>query len=124
MKRSNVPLIKHIPDFLEYCEVEKGLSPISTKNYHNFLKIFIKWLKIQKKINIRPHEITDKIIWDYRLFLSRKIDNHTRKFIKKTTQSYYLRALRILFNYFAQKDIQALPSSKINLPKLTDKDKK
>jgi len=124
MKRSNISINKQINDFLEYCEVEKGLSPITTHNYHNFLKTFTDWLKISKLSDIKPHQITDKHIWDYRLFLSRKKDISSHLYIKKTTQSYYLIALRALFNYFAQKDIEALPSNKINLPKLTESDKK
>lgn len=123
MKKSNISLINHINDFLAYCEVEKGLSPISTHNYHNFLKVFVNWLKENNLANKKPHEITDKHIWDYRLYLSRKKDDRGN-YIKKTTQNYYLIALRNLFNYFTQKDIEALNSEKINLPKLTEKDKK
>jgi len=123
MKKSNLPLIKHIPNFLDYCEVEKGLSPISTQNYHNFLKLFVNWLKDHDLVDIKPHELTTDHIWDYRLYLSRKQDNKGKR-IKKTTQSYYLRALRILLNYFADKDINTLPSEKVKLPKLTDQDKK
>jgi len=122
MKKSSLPLIKHVPDFLEYCEVEKGLSTMSSRNYYNFLKEFIDWLKDYKIHDIRPHELTDKHIWDYRLYLSRKKD-YKGVYLKKTTQSYYLRALRQLMNYFADKDIGAMPSEKIKLPKLTDKDK-
>ena len=122
MKKSNISLIKHIPDFLDYCEVEKGLSPISTRNYHNFLKVFVSWLKINDLTGIKPHELTSDHIWDYRLYLSRK--KNKGSYIKKTTQSYYLRALRILLNYFTDKDITSLPAEKIKLPKLTDKDKK
>lgn len=128
MKKSNLPLIKHINNFLEYCEVEKGLSPVTTHNYHNFLKTFIFWLKISKKQDIKPHQITEKDIWNYRLFLSRKKNKKKvstyQSYIKKTTQNYYLIALRNLFNFFAVRDIQALNVEKINLPKLTDKDKK
>ncbi len=122
MKNSNTPLIKHIPAFLDYCEVEKGLSPISTKNYHNFLKLFVNWLKDHSLIGLKPHELTSEHIWDYRLYLSRKQDDKGKR-IKKTTQSYYLISIRILLNYLADKDIIALPSDKIKLPKLTDKDK-
>lgn len=122
MAKSNIALIKHIPDFLEYCEVEKGLSPMSSRNYHNFLKVLIEWLKDNKLESLKPHELTDKHIWDYRLYLSRKADS-SGVYLKKTTQSYYLRALRQLMNYFADKDIDAMPSEKIKLPKLTDKDK-
>lgn len=123
MKTSNIPLIKHISDFLDYCEVEKGLSPISTLNYHNFLKIFIEWLRTNKLSHIRPHDLTPEHIWDYRLFLSRRRDEWGN-YLKKTTQNYYLIAIRNLLNYFADKDIISLPAEKVKLPKLTDKDKK
>lgn len=123
MKTSQITIKDHINGFLEYCEVEKGLSPISTRNYHNFLKMFEGWLKINNLEKLKPQELTDKHVWDYRLYLSRKQDNKG-KYIKKTTQNYYLIALRNLLAYFAVKDIQSLPSDKINLPKLTDKDKK
>jgi site-specific recombinase XerD len=122
MSKSNQTLIKHIPDFLEYCEVEKGLSPISSRNYHNFLKVFIVWLKDQGLSGLKPHELTDKHIWDFRLYLSHKKD-YKGLYLKKTTQSYYLRALRQLLNYFADKDIDVMSAEKIKLPKLTDKDK-
>jgi len=122
MKKSNTPIIKHINDFLEYCEIEKGLSPVSTHNYHNFLKKFISWTKDVGLEGIKPHEFDADLLWKYRVYLSRKKD-YRGNFIKKTTQSYYLRALRGLFNYFATRDITALPSDKITLPKLTDKDK-
>lgn len=122
MKKSNIPLIKHIPNFLDYCEVEKGLSPVSTRNYHNFLKMFVDWLKDKNLTELKPHELTPEHIWDYRLYLSRKQDDKGKR-IKKTTQSYYLRSIRILLNYLADKDIVSLPSDKIKLPKLTDKDK-
>jgi len=122
MEKSNKPIIKHIPQFLEYCEVEKGLSPISSKNYHNFLKVFINWLKDNKLTELKPQELTPDHIWDYRLYLSRKKD-YKGQYLKKTSQSYYLRALRNLLNYFTNKDIISLPSEKIKLPKLTEKDK-
>ncbi|MBP6942629.1 MAG: tyrosine-type recombinase/integrase [Candidatus Buchananbacteria bacterium] len=125
MKKSNKPLVALVPDYLDYCEVEKGLSPVSTRNYDNFLKVFKEWLKIADLSGLKPHELTPDHIWDYRLYLSRKTDPKGPKGhqMKKTTQSYYLRALRGLLNYCADKDIVALPAEKVKLPKLTDKDK-
>jgi len=122
MKQSDIPIIKHIPRFLEYIEVEKGLSQVTSKNYHNFLLVFVNWLKEHNLRHIKPHELSSEHVWDYRLYLSRKTEgDHT---IKKTTQSYYLIAIRALLNYFADLDITSLPAEKIKLPKLTDKDKK
>ncbi len=122
MHKSNQPITFHIPTFLEYCEIEKGLSPISTRNYHNFLKTFTKWLQESNLGSLKPHELTPEHIWNYRVSLSRKKDKRGN-FNKKTTQNYYLIALRNLLAYFAEKDIISLPSEKIKLPKLTDKDK-
>lgn len=122
MRKSDKTVIAHIPDFLDYCEVEKGLSPVSTRNYHNFLKMFSEWLKSENLTTMKPHELTPEHVWDYRVYLSRKKDSKGGC-IKKTTQNYYLIALRNLVNFFAARDIISLPAEKIKLPKLTDKDK-
>ncbi len=122
MNKSSTPITKHITNFLAYCEVEKGLSPQTSKNYYNFLKVFTDWMSEAKLTNLKPHDLTQEHIWNYRLYLSRKKDS---KGIlnKKTTQNYYLIAVRNLLNYFGEKDIVSLASDKVKLPKLTDKDK-
>ncbi len=117
MLRSNKPLLKHIPDFLDYCEVEEGLSNNTQKNYQRYLNKFSYWLKIKNKENIKPHELTSEDIWNYRLFLSRRANPKTGKTLKKTTQNYYLIALRGLLSYFSARDIVSLPSDKIKLPR-------
>lgn len=122
MQRSSTPIAKHITPFLDYCEVEKGLSPVSTRNYHNFLKMFTSWLEGNDLTALKPHELTPEHVWNYRLYLSRRQDKRGQ-YIKKTTQNYYLIALRNLLAYFSERDIQSLPADKIKLPKLTDKDK-
>ena len=122
MHKSNQPITSQITNFLDYCEVEKGLSPVTSKNYFNFLKMFVDWLKANKLEGLKPHDLTPEHIWNYRLYLSRKKDERG-VYIKKTTQNYYLIALRNLLNYFTERDIVSLPANKIKLPKLTDKDK-
>ena len=77
MNRSTTPIIKHIPNYLDYCEVEKGLSPLSTRNYDNFLRVFKVWMKSKGLDGLKPHELTPEHIWDYRLYLSRKKANET-----------------------------------------------
>lgn len=123
MDNSNKSLLDHIVPFLEYSDVEKGLSPQTIKNYDRFLKKFTDWLKKEKLTHLKPHQFTTDHIWSYRLYLSRHITPKKGQNLKKTTQSYYLIALRALLDYFAEKDIKALPSEKIKLPKDT-RDKK
>ncbi|XOB41815.1 MAG: tyrosine-type recombinase/integrase [Candidatus Nealsonbacteria bacterium] len=116
MKKSNIPIIKHIPDFLDYCEVEKGLADKTQLNYNRYLTKFTHWLKKTKKDNLLPHELTADDIWAYRLYLSRYTGEKGRP-LKKVTQNYYLIALRALLSYFTAKDLISLPADKIKLPK-------
>lgn len=116
MKKSNKKIIDHIPDFLDYCEVEKGLSDKTQENYQRYLQKFVFWLKSTGKDTLLPHELTSDHIWAYRLYLSR-FRNKKGLSLKKISQNYYLIALRALLSYFTAKDIESTPADKITLPK-------
>ena len=47
MNQSNTPIIKHVSDFLDYLEIERGLSNNTQKNYSRYLKKFSLWLKLK-----------------------------------------------------------------------------
>ena len=117
MENSNTPIITHIPDFLDYCEVEKGLRDNTQKNYQQYLNKFVRWLKARNLEGLLPHQLTSDQIWEYRLYLSRDISPKTRQTLKKGTQNYYLIALRAFLGYFVVKDIVSLPPDKIALSK-------
>ncbi len=123
MQKSNKPIIKHIPDFLDYCEIEKGLSDNTQKNYSRYLKKFTDWLKAGNKEDMLPHDLTPEEVWNYRLFLARFKDPAHDKPLSKLTQNYYLIALRSLLSFFTDKDIISLPADKIQLPKDAKKEK-
>jgi site-specific recombinase XerD len=123
MQKSNKPIIKQIPDFLDYCEIEKGLSDNTQKNYSRYLKKFTDWLKATNKEKMLPHDLTPEDIWNYRLFLARFKDPHRNTPLSKLTQNYYLIALRALLSFFTDKDIISLPADKIQLPKDAKKEK-
>lgn len=116
------PLPHYLTDFLEWLEIEKGLSNISQQNYARFLKKFFNWLEINHLENLKPSDLTPDHIWKYRLFLSRQHLPKTKKLLKRSTQNYYLIALRQFLTYFTEKDIPSLPSEKVKLP--TEKSKK
>ncbi|PJE59272.1 MAG: hypothetical protein COU84_01735 [Candidatus Portnoybacteria bacterium CG10_big_fil_rev_8_21_14_0_10_43_39] len=113
MKKSQKPIIQHLTDFLDWLDVEKGLANKSQENYSRFLKKFIGWLEEKDLKDLRPHDLSPAHIWEYRVYLSRQ----SKKPLKKSTQNYYLIALRSLLNYFADRDILSLPSEKIKLAK-------
>lgn len=122
VRKSSTPLREHLFPFLDYCEIEKGLSSNTQRNYNQYLSLFVKWLKIEKKENLKPHELTADHIWDYRLFLARGHKTARGEHLTKKSQNYYLIALRALLSYLAERDIETLPSSKIKLAKQKDEE--
>ena len=82
-----------------------------------FSNFFFEWLKKNNLENLKPKELTPEVIFKYKTFLSRVYTTKDGKFLKKTTQNYYLIALRVLLTFFAEKDIKSLPPEKIKLLK-------
>lgn len=103
--------------FLDYCEIEKGLSNNTQRNYQQYLKIFLEWLQKNNFQNLTPENLTAQHVWDYRLYLARVYKTPSGGYLTKKSQNYYLIALRALLNFFAERDITSMPSSKIKLAK-------
>jgi len=116
MKKNNTPIIEHIPRFLEYLDIEKGVSNKTQETYARFLQSFVRWVEKNNLQKLKPHELTDEHIWKYRVYLSKRI-TQKKEPIKKSTRNYYLIALRGLLNYFADRDISSLPTEKVKLTK-------
>ncbi len=117
MEQSTKPIPRHIPDFLDFCEIQKGLRNNTQKNYQRYLQKFVTWLQSQSLESLLPHQLTKEHIWDYRLHLSRHQNPKTGQTLKKSTQNYYLIALRAFLGYFVAKDILSIPPDKIELPR-------
>ncbi len=115
--KENKPIIKYIQDFLDYLEIEQGLSNNSQKNYHRFLNKFFKWLENNNLPHLKSYELNTDIVSKYRLFLARHTSPKTKKTLKKSTQNLYLIALRSLLSFFLEKNITSLPPDKIKLAK-------
>lgn len=120
-------LNKLITDFLEYLEIEKNVSKLTIRNYKHYLARFARFLgdspplseanvpSEQSKI-INISEITSDRIRDYRLYLSRYVDEHGIS-LKRATQNYHLIALRSFLKYLLKRDIEVMAPEKIDLPK-------
>lgn len=103
-----------IIDFLEYLEIEKGRLSITAKNYDHYLKNFAIFAKENKVEN--PEEITLDLVTKYRLAM-----NRAKKPISKSTQNYYLIALRSFLRYLGKKNIKSLPFDKVELAKTDER---
>ena len=116
MQKSTKPLPQHVSDYLDWLDVEKGLSSKTQENYSRFLKRFLDWLKENKLSNLKPHELSPDHVWKYRIYLARQTrSKRSSKSLKKATQSYYLITLRSLLSFFAERDILAIPPEKVKL---------
>ncbi|OGI17413.1 MAG: hypothetical protein A2Z52_00450 [Candidatus Moranbacteria bacterium RBG_19FT_COMBO_42_6] len=102
--------------FLEYLEIEKGRSRKTTENYAHYIDRFLDWSKIS-----RPEEITDDLISRYRLYLNRLQDAAGNN-LKRTTQSYYIIALRSFLKYMAKKNIATLQAEKVEIGRTPKKE--
>jgi len=103
-------LKKLIIDFLEYCEVEKGHSALTIRNYDHYLSRFLEFAG-----DIHPKDINLELVRQYRLYLNRFVDQNGKS-LKKITQAYHLIALRAFLKYLAKRDIKSLAAEKIELP--------
>jgi len=105
-------LTKHIINFLEYLELERGRSERTVRNYDFYLNRFAEWAD-----NPKPTEITREKVRKYRLWLNRSVTGRDGKTIKKSTQNYHLIALRSFLKYLAKHDIESLPPEQVELAK-------
>lgn len=101
-----------IVDFLEYLEIEQNRSQKTIANYDRYLQRLVEFAgdKDVSKIN-------DDMIRKWRIWLARHKDNQGEE-MGKTTQNYHLIALRSFLKYAAKRDIETLPSDKIELARV------
>jgi len=102
-------------EFLEYVEIEKGLSLKTVENYRRYLNFFLDFSGAKK-----PDDIEDELMHRYRLFLNRKRRQDGDEIIKKT-QNYYLIALRNFLRYLARNKIESLPPERVELSRIPER---
>ncbi len=103
-----------IHHFLEYLEVERGLSNNTLIGYRFYLQRFLAFATTNG-VN-KANQITQELIHRYRLHLNR-LANREHDNLKKNTQNYHLIALRQLLKYFSKHNVDSLDSNKVELAK-------
>lgn len=69
---------------------------------------------------MRPEQITNDLVRQYRLMLNRRVDRRGEG-LKKSTQNYHLIALRSFLKYCAKRDVATLAPEKIELAKQSER---
>ena len=104
---------KLLKNYLDYLEIEKGRTRETRENYEHYLTKFFQFAKIKSE-----NDITLDKVRDFRLYLARLHNPRDGENFKRTTQSYYIIALRNFLKYLAKNDYKVLSSEKIELPKI------
>ncbi len=127
-----------LKEFLEYLEIERNVSRLTIRNYKHYLERFLGFLAGQSSppplspglqrasqptdeaqkawTRLAPGAITADSVREYRLYLSRYVDDAGIS-LKRITQNYHLIALRSFLKYLIKRDIPVLSPDKIDLPK-------
>lgn len=109
-------LDKYIKEYLDHLEVEKNRSPKTVENYRRYLNIFAKTMGVK---NLK--DVNSENIRRFRLNLSRRPGEET-EFLKKTTQSYYVIAIRNFLKYLIKNGIKtSVMPEQIELPKISQR---
>lgn len=102
--------------FLEYVEIEKGLSLRTVRNYDHYLSKFFEFAKVKS-----VGDIDETKLREFRLFLNRqagvKVRGQTSASMKKNTQNYHLIALRSFLKYMMKRGVTTMSPDKIELAK-------
>lgn len=109
-------LTAQITDFLEYCEIERNLSPLTIRDYRHYLEFFDSWQKENAPIS-KPQDLTVDLIRKYRVYLAHFLSTNGNLPLKKVTQNYYVISLRSFLRYLVKKDLKVVTPDKIELPK-------
>ncbi len=102
---------------MDYLEIEKNRSPLTSRNYDFYLRRLGTYL--QKKLGHSPtlKDIDKENVRQFRLYLARLRDKHNHP-LKKVSQAYHLIALRSFLRWLIKNDQEVLAPEKIELPHL------
>lgn len=115
----NRSLERLLIDYLEYLEVERHVSGYTLRNYDRYIRRFIDWYYHAYTERTQDSISLDRIS-KYRVYLSRYTTDQGDT-LSRTTQSYYIIALRSWFRWMNKRDYAVLSPEKIELPKADSK---
>lgn len=118
----NMQDIKNLKtQFLEYVEIERGRSLNTVRNYDHYLSKFFEFGKITSAT-----DITEETIRQFRLALNRssgqKVRGQSAATMKKTTQNYYMIAIRSFLKFLRKRNIASTSPDVIELAKTGSRD--
>jgi site-specific recombinase XerD len=103
--------------FLETCEIDRNLSPLTIRQYDHYLDHLLTWLAREQPSVGDITDIDVEVVRRYKLALARHVNEHTGRPLTRASQTYFLVALRSLLRYWALQGLEVLPPDRIELGK-------
>jgi site-specific recombinase XerD len=101
--------------FLEHCEIDRNLSPLTVRMYRQYLDFFVRWAEAEGAD--AAEKVTPELARAYRVHLNRYLSPVTRRNLARGTQTSYLVALRSLLRFLARSGEDTMPPDRIELGK-------
>ena len=102
-------------------EIERGAAQRTIENYGSYLSCFFEQAKIKKVADITPEAVREFRLWQNRQPTKRKKNKERTETISRSTQNYYMIALRMFLKYLSKRDIPAMASDQIELARVPER---
>jgi site-specific recombinase XerD len=114
-------LVERVRGFLEACEIDRNLSPLTIRQYDHYLNYLLTWVgRDQPGVKDLP-DLTTDVVRGYKLALARHVNEHTGRPLSRATQTYFLIALRSLLRYWTLQGLDVLAPDRIELGKASSR---
>jgi len=112
---SSTRLQDQVSAFLEHCEIDRNLSPLTVRMYAQYLRAFCAWAASEGVTG--AEQINPEIARRYRVHLHRLVSAQTRRNLSRGTQTSYLVALRSLLRFLTRAGEEAMAPDRVELGK-------
>jgi site-specific recombinase XerD len=114
---SDSQLNQRVRGFLEACEIDRNLSPLTIRQYEHYLEHLLSWLAQEQPAIRDLTDIDPEVVRRYKLSLARHRNQHTGRPLSRASQTYFLVALRSLLRYWSVQGLEVLAADRIELGK-------
>ena len=104
-----------LEEYLESLAIEKGLAPLTLKNYRRYLYRFWRWCRDNFPL-CKIEELDGELVRKYRFYLSRLVNKNNLP-LKRVTQGYYIIALRGFLRFLRKKGFAVVSAEEVDVPK-------
>src|SRR3981081_3579416 len=115
MVSSSTRLQGQVRAFLEHCEIDRNLSPLTVRMYEQYLRAFSLWAAGEGVTSAEA--ITPELARKFRVHLHRHVSPQTKRNLARGTQTSYLVALRALLGFLTRAGENAMSADRLELGK-------